>query len=152
MKRVIKFFIIFLFMIILTGCGETRKKVDPSEFQTKMMKNGFQILDSTNEMNYDYIVKIYVAKSTNYNIEYYNIIDEDYASVFFQNNVDAIEKTIVGDKATIAQENGNNFSKYTLLYGGRYKIVSRIDNTVIFLNVSDRYKNDVDGIIEELGY
>ena len=152
MKRIVKIVFIFLFIFVLTGCGETREKLEPGEFQTEMMKNGFDIQDSTSEMNYDYIVKIYVAKSTNYNIEYYNIVDEDYASVFYQNNVDAIEKSIVGDDGIELRESGNNFSKYTLVDSGRYKLVSRVDNTVIFLNVSDRYKEEIDDLMGKLGY
>ena len=152
MKRVVRVFTILLLLLVLTGCGEKKEKLEPNEFKSEMMNNGFEIIDSTNEMNYDYIVKIYVAKSTNYNIEYYNIIDEDYASVFYQNNVENFDKMIVGDNAEVKKENGNNYSKYTLLDSGRYKIVSRIDNTVIFLNVSDRYKEDINSLLGKIGY
>jgi hypothetical protein len=136
----------------LSGCGASKAKLEPEQFKSRMENEGFEIKDASKEMNYDYIIKIYVAKKTNYNIEYYNIIDEDYAAIFYQNNVEFINNNIVGDDTLVFEENGSNYSKYTVVYDGRYKLVSRIDNTVIFLNVSDRYKDDIDNLIGKLGY
>lgn len=152
MKRLVKYIFIFVIFLLLSGCGTSKAKLEPEQFKSKMENEGFEIKDASKEMNYDYIVKIYVAKKTNYNIEYYNIIDEEYAAIFYQNNVEFINNNIVGDEKAVLEESGNNYSKYTVVYDGRYKLVSRIDNTVIFLNVSDRYKDDIDDLIERLGY
>lgn len=152
MKRLVKYIFIFVIFLLLSGCGTSKAKLEPEQFKSRMENEGFEIKDASKEMNYDYIVKIYVAKKTNYNIEYYNIIDEEYAAIFYQNNVEFINNNIVGDEKAVLEESGNNYSKYTVVYDGRYKLVSRIDNTVIFLNVSDRYKDDIDDLIERLGY
>lgn len=48
--------------------------------------------------------------------------------------------------------NGKNFQKYTLSTESKYKVISRIDNTVIYLNVDDNYKEEVKNVLKELGY
>ena len=48
--------------------------------------------------------------------------------------------------------NGKNYSKYTLSTGNKYKVLSRIDNTVIYLDVDNSYKEEVKNILGELGY
>ena len=36
-------------------------------------------------------------------------------------------------------------------FNGKYMVVSRIDNTVIYVNVNDNYKDTVKDILKELG-
>jgi len=46
---------------------------------------------------------------------------------------------------------GNN-SKYTLKTNGEYKVVSRIEDTVIYVDVDEKYEDDVKEILKEIGY
>ena len=48
--------------------------------------------------------------------------------------------------------NGKNYSKYTLSSDGKYMIVSRINNTVVYLDVDSSYKDEIKTILNELGY
>ena len=45
-----------------------------------------------------------------------------------------------------------NYSKYTLLSSGKYMVVSRINNTVIYVNADANYKDNIKNILDELGY
>ena len=45
-----------------------------------------------------------------------------------------------------------NYSKYSLSTGGKFKVVSRIDNTVVYLNVDSNNKDAVRDLLDELGY
>lgn len=47
---------------------------------------------------------------------------------------------------------GKNYSKYTLSSGEKYMVVSRINNTVVYLDVNSNYKDEVKTILSELGY
>ena len=45
-----------------------------------------------------------------------------------------------------------NYSKYTLLSNGKYMVISVINNTAIYVNVEESHKEEVDNILNELGY
>ncbi len=151
MKRVMKFIFIFLILLSITGCAPKKNKLDPEAFKTAMKEEGFNVKDASSEMIYDYIVQIYLAAGTNYNIEYYNIRNNDFAAGFYKNNVEAIEKLNYDDeKATIDED--SNYAKYTIILDNKYKVVSRVDNTVIFINAPSRYKEDIDIILNKIGY
>ncbi len=45
-----------------------------------------------------------------------------------------------------------NYSTYSLTTNGKYKYLSRIDNTLIYIDASDDYKDAIKDIIKELGY
>ena len=46
---------------------------------------------------------------------------------------------------------GNN-SKYTLKTKDEYKVVSRIEDTVIYADVDEKYEDEVKEILKEMGY
>ena len=48
--------------------------------------------------------------------------------------------------------NGQNYEKYTLVVDGKYKLLSRVENTVLYLNIDDVYKDEVKKIVDELKY
>lgn len=77
--------------------------------------------------------------------------DADNAVSFFNTNKNIFENSKSNDAIETSVSMGNN-SKYTLTTNSRYKVVSRIDNTVIYLDVADQYKNDVQSILKSLGY
>ena len=45
-----------------------------------------------------------------------------------------------------------NYETYALTSGGYYMYVSRVDNTLLYLRVDDKYKATVKSLVEELGY
>lgn len=48
--------------------------------------------------------------------------------------------------------NGKNYSKYTLNTNGQYMLLSKIDNTVIYLKVDSENKDSINKLMKELGY
>ena len=45
-----------------------------------------------------------------------------------------------------------NSEKYSLKTGGRYMVISRIENTVVYVNASDTYKKEIDETLKEINY
>ena len=137
--------------VLLTGC-ESKSKLSPDKFVDKMNEKGFEI---TNVMNRyrgnDDINNAVVAIKSNYKIEYFQFIDNEKASYFYENKKSAFSNYDYGT-SNKSEVNINNYNKYDLTVNGRYRLISRIDNTVIYLDVEEMYKQDVSSIIEELGY
>ena len=46
----------------------------------------------------------------------------------------------------------NNNSEYKISTNGRYMLLNKIDNTLIYANVEDKYKESVTTLIKQLGY
>lgn len=143
----------FVVLFTLTGCGN-KTSITSDDFKNKMESNGYTVQDATNQMaSYDYIKKVYIAISNDstYQIEFYELSDSDYATSFFNNNKSLFEKS----KSSVATEtsvNLGNHNKYTLTANDKFKVVSRIDNTVIYLDVDENYKSSVKDVLDDLGY
>ena len=151
MKK-IRSLIVFVSAVFLLTCCMNKESISPSEFKSTMESLDYEVHDATNQFsNYDYVKQVYIALNDDYQIEFYELSDEEKAEGFYKTNKSIFE----GEKESgYSQFNSSmgNYSKYTLKTGGKYKVVSRIDNTVIYLNIDEEYKDKVKGILEELGY
>lgn len=143
----------FVVLFTLTGCGN-KTSITSDDFKNKMESNGYTVQDATNQMaSYDYIKKVYIAISNDstYQIEFYELSDSDYATSFFNNNKSIFEDS----KSSVSTEtsvNLGNHNKYSLTANDKFKVVSRIDNTVVYLDVDENYKSSVKDILDDLGY
>ncbi len=140
--------------ILIINKNHHKEPITASEFKNEMEDMGFEIVDAKYQfVEYDYIEKVYLAleEDGGYQIEFYKLDEEENAISFYNNNKLIFES----DKGSATEEtslNLKNNSKYTLTTKGKYKVVSRIENTVIYLNVDKEYKDEVKDILKELGY
>lgn len=151
-KNILILVLCFICLFVITGCGN-KKALTKEEFKTLMEKENFKVEDSSSKMSeFDYIDKLYIAyNDDSYQIEFYELIDEDSAITFFNNNKESFENS----KSSNSYESSvskNNSDKYTLLTNNKYKVISRIDNTAIFVNVDKSFQDEVDSLLEKLGY
>ena len=161
-----KFFIIlFVIIVIIVIIGiavgtlffvlnKEKEPITKDQFSTKMQDMGFTITDASDQMaDYSYVKSATLAIDGNrtYQIEFYELSDETYATAFYNNNKSIFESTKSG-ASTESNINGKNYSKYTLTSNGKYMVVSRVANTVAFVNVSSDLKDNVNTILKELGY
>lgn len=57
-----------------------------------------------------------------------------------------------GSNSSESSASLKNYSKYVLSTNGKYKVISRIDNTVIYCDIDDNYKSVVKEVLEEIDY
>lgn len=154
MKR-FKIVVLFLALFVLVGCNlnTNKKAITSDEFKEKMEKKGYTILDASSQFPQENIKKVSLAveKGSTYQIEFYELDSSKSAEDFYDTNKTNFEKSKKSGYVDSYVELGNN-EKYTLKTNGTYKVLSRIDNTIIYLNVNEKYKKDVDGILKELDY
>ncbi len=152
-KQLLMGLMCFVVLFTLTGCGN-KTAITSDDFKSKMESSGYTVQEATNQMSdYDYIKQVYIAISSDstYQIEFYELSDNDYASSFFNNNKKTFEDSKSSGSTETSVSVGNN-EKYTLTTNGKFTFVSRIDNTVIYLNVDDNYKSSVKDVLKNLGY
>ncbi len=152
-KSVMIVILSFLVLFTVTGCGN-KTAISADDFKTKLEDIGYTVQDATTQMNgVEEIKKVYLAidADSKYQIEFYELASGDDAISFFNENKVRFEKA----KSSISSEtfiNFFNYSKYVLSVDSSYKVVSRIDNTVIYLDVKDDYESNVKKVLEELDY
>lgn len=150
-KNLLKVALCFTILFMVTGCGN-KNAITSDDFKNKMEAKEFTVQDATNQFsNYDYIKQVYIALNDDYQIEFYEMADNDNAVSFYENNKKIFEDSKSSGYAETNISMGNN-SKYTLKTNGKYKVVSRIDNTVIYLNVDDSNQSTIKDLLKDLGY
>lgn len=153
MKK-IKIALLVLGVLLLTACG-SKKAITGQEFINTMLDQNFKVLDVKEDQFSDYeeIKEAYVALSENeeYQIEFYVLDNNDSAVRLYNHNKEIFEDSKSG-MSTDSYVNLKNLNKYTLSTDGRFKVLSRIDNTMAYLNVESEYKDEVTTILKKLGY
>ena len=140
--------------ILFTSLNKEKTSITASQFKTTMEEKGYVVSDATSQFSsYDYVEQVYVAAPSGYayKIEFYELSDESYAMSFYNNNKSIFESS-KGNSSGETSVSMKNYSKYTLSSSGKYQVVSRIDNTVIYLNVDASHKDTVKDLLKELGY
>lgn len=164
MNKAVKIVLIVLLILSILGAigigfvvkmiNKEKEAIDVSKFTTIMERRGYYLTDVYSQYEeYGYIKNAYVASSKDYTfqIEFYELSDEAYAVSFYNNNKDIFE-SMKANVTSGTNTSGKNYAKYTLTSAGKYMVVSRIDNTVVYVNVEENYKNNVTDILKELGY
>jgi len=140
--------------IIFVNLNKEKTSITASSFYTNMSQKGYSVQDASSQFaDYNYIKQAYIAASNDYSyqIEFYELLDDSYATSFYNNNKSIFESS-KGNASAETSVGLKNYSKYTLSSNGKYMVVSRIDNTVVYVNVDDNYKDTVKAILDELGY
>lgn len=153
MKHFLKIFLIVM-LIGLVGCSliEGRTKLGLSEFKEKMENNDFVVVDASGQFaNQEHVEGVYIAQKTGYQIEFFDLNSSENATKVFNGNKSIFDQ----DKSALSTSssiNLSNFSSYTLKTGGKFKYISKIDDTMLYLNVDEEYEEEVKLILEGLGY
>ena len=153
-RKVLVLLTLVISLAVLTGCNNKKSAITSTKFTDVMINDGYNVVDVKNQFNeYDQIKEAYVALSENedYQIEFYVLENDDEAISFYENNKQIFEESKVG-VSTYKNFDLNNTNKYILTTDGKYKLLSRIDNTMIYLNVDEKYKENVVNVLKKIGY
>lgn len=153
MKK-IKVLLLIILVVLLSACGIKKEAIDEEEFNRIMTKEGFRISNVYQQVvGYGYFDDAYIAveKDGKYQIEYYEL-DEDSNALNFYNANKKIFEASKTDNSIYTNVDLPDNSKYTLTTKDSYKVISRIEDTVVYLDVDKKYKNEVNNILKKLGY
>lgn len=151
--------VIFFILTMVTGYKSIYNYLNnyvnysSNNFKDYMEENNYYISDVSNtNQNYNRVSKYYIARINNYSIVYLYSDDEEkiiksYTSV--KDSIIDIETIYVKDKIDI---NTKRFSKYSVNDNGKYMIVAKKGNSMIFSNANIEYKEKIDKVFEDLGY
>ena len=149
----LKTLVLVILIILLSGCMlEEKESIDIEEFNKIMTNENFKVVSVKEQFaQYDYFEEAFVATNNNYQIEFYELEEDNYAVDFYETNKKVFEQTKPNTSIYI-NEDFNESNKYILTTDNEYKVISRIEDTVIYLNVDKKYKEEVNSILKKLGY
>ena len=157
MKKVL--IIIGIIVLVLVGVGflafnslnKEKVSISASTFNTTMENKGYIMTDTTSQFaQYEnYMKESYVAQKTGYQIEFYELSSVEHAISMYNTNKTKFESQKSNASAS-ATASMNNYSTYSLTTNGKYKYLSRIDNTLVYVDVDESYKDIVKDIMKEI--
>lgn len=150
MKKLISILIGAVLIFAVIGCGN-KKAMTVEEFESKMVKNGYEVIDITSQYPSKAIKNVMIAKKDNYQIEFFVVENVDVAVSSYNLNKETFEKS-KSNKNVETKKTMGNTSKYTLKANSKYKVISRIENTFIFINAPQEKSEEIDKTLKELNY
>lgn len=155
-KSLLAISICLISLACFTGCGKNKTAISADEFCEKLENKGYLIEDSTSQYDsYEQINESYIALSDDYEyqIEFIVLDSESDASSMYSYNKEKFELAKEdSDIQSHSEVNLANYSKYELSVNGTYKILSRIDNTLIYIDTNSEFKEEIKEILDDLGY
>ena len=154
-KKVIYLSLCFVILIItLTGCkAKTALSVD--EFNSIVKKQDLAVEEDAENLVSENENLKNMSKATysdDWDVYYYVFDNEDSAKTEYakvKNKIMTYKKSSI---SSILENNIANYNFYQITGGGHFAYVCRVDNTVLYFDISAQYKEDAKNLIKELGY
>ncbi len=145
--------IIAAVVVFLVVVDKKKESISAHQFYQDMEKEGYVLVDITEQYAAYGIDEAYVAVKADrsYQIEFYQLASEDKAISMFDSNQEYFEGRAGTSRITSSYGFGN-YDIYSLTSNGDFMYLCRIDNTLLYIDVDDKYKEEVKEIIEELDY
>lgn len=149
-KRILGVLLVVGMLLVLSGCSK-KEAITADGFQSVMEDSGYTITDVTGQFKGQPVDSVQLATKDDYQIEFFVVPTVDQAQNAYNQNKSTFENE---EKSSSTKKSAEmkNFSYYTMTSGGVYYVVSRVDNTFIYLHAPEKYKDQISEIISELGY
>ena len=152
-KKILLGVMCILSTFLLTGCVK-KTAITTEDFKSKTQNYSLisQDVSAQYAEHNDIVKEATVAMDTaGWQIEFYVLATATDAKNMYQTNYEKFSKT--NDAANVTSEvNMMNYSTYSLTTTDSYKYISRVDNTLLYVDVNISAKEEVKAIVEALGY
>lgn len=155
-KRILILPLLLIMLFAFTACKkeeEEKKPISGDSFKLVAEGDKYTTKDVTKNFksNSGILEAIVAAVENQYQVEFYTLEDSKTAQKMYDRNKKRFENIKSSlDKAEVTETDNN--SEYRISTNGRYMLLNKIDNTLIYANVEDKYKENVTTLIKQLGY
>ena len=150
-KSIILGLLIIVVVSFATGCG-FYNLVDTKEFKEHFGALGYSTSDTETPL-YDTAESYVVATKSDvpFKIEYYEFESEVEAKKVYVKYTDSIVDYITTNSKD-TEVTGAVYAKWTSISQGEYIKISRVKNTLIFINGTVEFKDEIDKLLEDIKY
>lgn len=127
---------------------ENKVAISENEFLSIMVDNGFMVEDMEKDES---IEKALIAYNDDFAIEFHVYEYWDFAKRHFEylyKDYNLRKK----DNYSQNESSISNYESYELTSGGEYMYIRRIENTLLCVCADERYKEEIENIVDKLGY
>ncbi|MBQ8249729.1 MAG: hypothetical protein IJY93_07625 [Clostridia bacterium] len=151
-KSVAVVMLIVSLILLLSACTSDKTAKTADEFTTLMEGKGFTVLDVTEDTETNGLANaVLIAMNDNYQIEFYDLIDNESGEGVFYNNQDIFDSAN-SVKTMSTEVSTSNYNYYSFTGGDEFYLIARIDNTMLYCVAAKDYKTEIKDIVKELGY
>ena len=156
MKKLALIALLGLAVFTLMGCGK-KTVITKDEFIQKAEANKMLTEDNSAEFaEYDYLKSVISAgvvsdNTVKWKCDFMTASDDDYAKRLFASNKEKVDGMITGSTSN-SSVNMGNYNTYSLNGDGKYAYLSRVDDTLLYLVVDEKYKEEAKAFVKTLGY
>lgn len=152
MKKIILCTSCLLLLILMAGCSlKPRTPLTAQEFTDKMEDAGYTVTDATDQYEAGVVDEVRIAVKDEIQIEFYVVPTVEQAEDAYDANVSDFE-ALDASGASSKTVDISNYSYYRKLTDDSYYIVSRTDNTFIYVEAAAADKDEILKLITDLGY
>jgi hypothetical protein len=139
--------------MLFGGCGQNRSAISAEAFTSALEKAGFTIKDITADYPSDYVDKALLAvnKEGTFQFEYFNVATPEYAAADFNDNMNSLQANKGGNSSQTNLQVGN-YGYYSLTDGDQFTLITRIEDTFIYVSAPKANTDQIKEIIKSLGY
>lgn len=138
-------------MLSLTAC-KSRDPITADAFKEKVEGLEYTTVDITDQYeSYPHMQKVLLCADERLHVEFCEIDSNDNAAAMFSGNKAQVE-AYKGNTSSESSVNTGNYQKYTLKTAEKYYLVERVGSTLIYAYCEKSESENLDRIIEELGY
>lgn len=149
MKRV-RILLLGLLCVLLTGCADTRKALSPDEFSETLKGLDYTVLDKTDTV--DYADAAYYVNTDDFEFVYINGKRRYDIEGLFVEECKNMVSIIGSEEYEKDLHSGENYAYAKFTTKDNFYYVSWIDDTYIYIKASINEREDLEYIIEKLGY
>lgn len=143
-----------LSIFLVVGCAATKKALTAEDFENKTKEKGLLVVDVKDQFSqYDFITKATVAvnQEEGWQIEHYELKTLSDAKSMYNKNKSDFEKAKTNKNKETNMEVGN-YSKYILETDTEFMLLTRVDETLVYIKTPIENKDKVVEIVKDLGY
>ena len=154
MKKKVKVLVVLILVLLCsTSCKLNKTPKDLQTFSEIMEAEGFSLLDATDQFEEGSVESVTLAVNEKYQIEFFVMQDEASAvRAFAQNKYEFELYEKATGRASYTSVTMGNHGSYKLTAAGDFYVVSRIENTFLYIVTEVENKDDVNNILKKLGY
>ena len=154
-KNIGLFFVIAVAVFCLAGCIDiSRTAIDGDFFEDTMKDLGYSVANITNQFESGDNIEI-ALEATDYSkthkINYYKFNDRLSANDSFRGNLKDMEDTI-GNSGYSSSITIDNYKKEAMVADGEYRVITKIDNTIVYVRADSSCRYDIDLALKAIGY
>ena len=160
MRKGLKIVLLITLLLVVAAAAvffividKEKESMTANEFCDELEDEGYVMVDVTSQYASYGIEEAYLAVKPNqeYQIEFYELSSVSKAENMFETNKEYFEDR-AGSKRVTSSFGFGNYDTYSLTSNGDFMYLCRIDNTLLYIDVEDIYKDEVKEIIDELDY